>query len=109
MSCVSLATRASNGQAATTKAGTALSTIRFTKDELAPFSSNLRTKFGQQVAMGADGGVDAAARPLGGQDDVVQGLSHAVETLEFERPGRQPLGHLQHGSDRVGVVRGELR
>ena len=66
-------------------------------------------QIGQQVAMRADGGVDPAAGALAFQHDVMQRLTHAMQTLEFKGLMRQVAGHLQHGGHGMGVVGGELR
>ena len=64
-------------------------------------------QIGQQVAMRANRGVNATAGFLGLEDDVVQGLAHAVQALEFE--GRFIGGHFQNGGGGMGVMGGELR
>ena len=65
-------------------------------------------EIGQQVAMRAHGGVDAAAGALALQDDVVQRLAHAVQALELECRSCRP-GHFEDSRGRVRVVGGELR
>ena len=65
-------------------------------------------KVGQQVAMRAYGGVDAAARAFGLQHRVMQRLAHAVQALEFE-PGAVLARHIEDRGHRMGVMRRELR
>ena len=64
-------------------------------------------QIGQQIAVRANGGVDAAAGAVFFHHDVMQGLAHAVQTLEFI--GLGVVGHMQDGGNGMGVVRGELR
>jgi hypothetical protein len=59
---------------------------------------------GQEVAVRADGGVDAKARALLGADDLVQSLAHAVKALELEPLLRHapPRGHAAGRRPRCG-------
>ncbi len=63
-------------------------------------------EIGKQVLVGADGGVDThralAARSL------VERAAHAVQALELIIVAAGALRHQLDGSERVGVVRGEL-
>jgi hypothetical protein len=63
---------------------------------------------GQQVAVRAHRGIDAAARCRLAAHDLVQRLAHAVQALELEAPSLSP-GHLQDRGHGVRVVGGELR
>ena len=64
-------------------------------------------EIGEEVAMGADGRIDPAARALGLQDLIMQGLAHAVQALEFKLFGT--FSQLQDRGDGMGIVGGELR
>jgi len=67
-------------------------------------------QIGQQIAVRADGGVDAAAGVFAVLDDLVQGRAHAVQSLEFiSRPAPHIGGHIEDGGDGMGIMRGELR
>ena len=63
-------------------------------------------QIGQQVAMRADGGVDAAAGAFLAVDDLVQTLAHAMQALELVGTA---VGHLEDRRDRMGVMGRELR
>ena len=66
---------------------------------------------GQQVFVGTDRGVNAAAGAFGLQDDLVQRFAHAVQALEFVVSGGAAhlLGDVEDRSDGVRVMRGKLR
>ena len=68
---------------------------------------------GQQIAVRADRGVDAAGHRMAGQYLAVNAVAHAVQALQLERRARAfslcQAGHLQNRRDGAGVVRGELR
>ena len=57
--------------------------------------------------MRAHGRIDAAARGIIRQHDIVQTLAHAMQTLEFK--GGFIGGHIQNRGHGMGVVGGKLR
>ncbi len=66
-------------------------------------------QIGQQVAMRAHRGVDAAAGAVVGMDDLVQPFAHAVQALELEPlPVLRP-GHVEDRGHGMRVMGGELR
>ena len=59
--------------------------------------------------MGTNRRVDATGHTTDFQHFAVQGLAHAVQTLEFVIVHAFGFGHLQNGGDGMGVMSGELR
>ena len=57
--------------------------------------------------MRAHGGIDAAARAVVFQDDIMQPLAHAMQALELK--GALVRRHVQNGRHGVGIVGGKLR
>ena len=64
-------------------------------------------EIGEQVTMRANRGIDAAPGLVRGEHDVMQRLSHAVQSLKFK--AGHVLGHFKDGGDRVGVMCRKLR
>ncbi len=64
-------------------------------------------QIGQEVTMCAHGGIDAAAGGVAFENDVMQGLAHAMKALEFK--GLRVISHFDDGGNSMGVMGGELR
>ena len=61
----------------------------------------------KKIAVRTNGRVNPTARRILGQNDIVQGLAHPMQSLKFIGLGRRSKS--QNSSDRVGIVRCELR
>ena len=66
-------------------------------------------KIGQQVTMRPHRCINAAVGPFFAVDDIMQGLAHSVQALEFVGGFVVTRSHVQNGRDSVGIVRGKLR
>ncbi len=77
------------------------------KAGICPVFQQTPHQIGQEIAMRADGGIDAAPGGFCLENDVMQGLAHAMQALEFK--GALVACHVEDGSGGMGVMGGELR